>query len=107
MKWLVDTGKRMNTADGKIIEVWEFRHTKDDAVLSAWAKHFRDHYCPNSDIDSLRGRRSRKNYLEEIKFPSQTSKLDPGVRAGDFGEILVADYLQWVLGYSVPRVRAS
>ena len=97
----------MKTADGKMIEVWEFRHTKDDVVLSAWAKHFRNHYCSDSDIDFLRGHRSRKSYLEEIKFPSQTSKLGPGVRAGDFGEILVADYLQLVLGYSVPRVRWS
>lgn len=107
LSWLVDTGERMKTADGKTIEVWEFRHTKDDAVLSAWAKHFRNHYCPDSEIDFLRGSRSRKSYLEEIKFPSQTSSLGPGIRAGDFGEILVADYLQWVLGYSVPRVRWS
>jgi len=95
----------MKTADGKTIEVWELQHTTDDTVLSAWAKHFRNHYCSDSDIDFLRAARSRKDYLEEIKFPSQTSNLGPGVRAGDFGEILVADYLQWILGYSVPRVR--
>lgn len=105
LDWLVDTKQRLQTADGKTVEVWELRHVKDDAVLKAWAKHFRNHYCPDSDIDFLRGSRSRKNYLEEIKFPSATSKLGPGVRAGDFGEILIADFLQWVLGYSVPRVR--
>jgi len=103
--WLADTGKRLETADGKVIEVWELNHTHDEAVLSAWAKHFRNHYCRDSDIDSLRGDKSRKAYLNEIKFPSRTSKLGPGVRAGDFGEILIADYLQFILGYSVPRVR--
>lgn len=103
--WLVDTGQRLQTADRKTVEVWELRHVQDDAVLTAWAKHFRNHYCPDSDIDFLRGPRSRKDYLEEIKFPSATSKLGPAVRAGDFGEILIADFLQWVLGYSVPRVR--
>jgi hypothetical protein len=103
--WLVDTGQWLQTADGKTVEVWELRHVKDDAVLTAWAKHFRNHYCANSDIDFLRGPRSRKDYLEEIKFPSATSNLGPAVRAGDFGEILIADFLQWVLGYSVPRVR--
>jgi hypothetical protein len=106
-EWLVNTGEQIKTADGKSVQVWEFRHKPDEAVLSAWAKHFRNHYCPDSDIDFLRGSRSRKNYLQEIKFPSSTSTLGPSVRAGDFGEILVADYLQWVLKFSVPRVRWS
>ena len=105
LKWLVDTGQRLTTADGKTVEVWELQHSKDDGVLSAWARHFRNHYCSDSDIDALRASRSRKDYLEQIKFPSATSQLGPAVRAGDFGEILVADFLQWSLGYAVPRVR--
>lgn len=106
-EWLVDTSKRLKTADGMDVEVWEFRHEKDEAVLSAWAKYFRNHYCLDSDIDSLRGNRTRQDYLTNIKFPCKTSKLGPGVRAGDFGEILVSDYLQWRLDYWVPRVRWS
>jgi len=39
-KWLVDTGERLKTADGKEVEVWEFRHENDEAVLSAWASIF-------------------------------------------------------------------
>lgn len=105
MQWLVDTGERLATADGKVIEVWEFRHLPDEATLSAWAKHFRNHYCLDSDIDALRPPRTRQQYLEDIKIPSSDSALGPSVRAGDFGEILIADYLQWRLGYWVPRVR--
>jgi len=105
LDWLVDTGERLATADGKVIEVWEFRHLPDKATLSAWAKHFRNHYCLDSDIDALRAARTRQQYLEDIKFPSRNSTLGPSVRAGDFGEILIADYLQWLLGYWVPRVR--
>lgn len=107
MAWLVNTNKRLKTTDGKGVEVWELRHKKDEAVLSAWAKHFRNHYCSDDAIDFLRGKRSRSEYLTDIKFPSETSSLGPGIRAGDFGEILVADYLQWLLGYWVPRVRWS
>ena len=106
-KWLVDTGERMKTADGKEVEVWEFHHKNDEAVLSAWAKHFRNHYCLDTEIDFLRGKRPRSDYLTNIKFPCRTSKLGPGIRAGDFGEILVSDYLQWILGYWVPRIRWS
>lgn len=105
LEWLVDTGERLKTADGREVEVWEFRHQDDDDVLSAWAKHFRNHYCLDTEIDLMRGKRSRKDYLNDIKFPCQTSKLGPGIRAGDFGEILVADYLQWILDFWVPRVR--
>jgi len=105
LKWLVDTGERLKTADGKIIEVWELRHGKEEEILSAWAKHFRAHYCSEASIDFLRGQLSRKKYLEDIKFPSRTSNLGPSVRAGDFAEILIADFLQWILGYFVPRVR--
>ncbi len=106
LKWLTDTGTRIATADGKTAEVWEFNHKPDDKTLSAWAKHFRNHYCQDTDIDALKSpRQSRKDYLTDIKFPSKVSKLGPGIRAGDFGEILVADYLQYVLGFWVPRVR--
>ncbi|MFA5598531.1 MAG: Hachiman antiphage defense system protein HamA [Pusillimonas sp.] len=104
-KWFVDTGKPLKTADGKDVVVLEFQHQDDDEVLSAWAKHFRNHYCLDAEIDFLRAKRTRQVYLNGIKFPCVTSKLGPGIRAGDFGEILVADYLQWLLGFWVPRVR--
>ena len=68
-KWLIDTGERLKTADGKEVEVWEFRHEKDEAVLSAWAKHFRNHYCLDAEIDFLRGKQARKDYLNTLKFP--------------------------------------
>ena len=67
-KWLIDTGERLKTADGKEVEVWEFQHQGDDDVLSAWAKHFRNHYCLDTEIDFLRGKRSRQDYLTSIKF---------------------------------------
>jgi hypothetical protein len=105
IKWLNDTGVRLKTADGMDVEIWELKHKNDDKVLTAWAKHFRNHYCLDNDIDSLKGRKTRKEYLNDIKFPCRTTKLGPSVRAGDFGEILIADYLQWLLGFWVPRFR--
>ncbi len=106
-KWLVDTGKRLKTADGKEVEVWEFRHENDEAVLSAWARHFRNHYCFDSEIDYLRKgyKYSRREYLNTIKFPDQKNTPGPSIRAGDFGEVLVADFLEYSKGYWVPRTR--
>jgi len=107
IKWLVDTAQTLKSADGIDIKVLEFRHERDDVVLSAWAKHFRNHYCLDSDIDFMRGEDSRGDYLTNLKFPSDSTQLGPAVRAGDFAEILVADYLEWVLSFWIPRVRWS
>jgi len=107
LTWLVKTPEALTTADGKSVEVWELRHNDDPAILKAWAKHFRNHYCLDTEIDVLKKgyKYSRKEYLENIKFPNRSSALGPSIRAGDFAEILVADYLQFLLGYWVPRTR--
>jgi len=107
IQWLIDTGKRLTTADGKTVEVWEFCHEEDDEVLSAWARHFRNHYCLDTEIDFYRKgyNQSRSEYLNNIKFPDSSVAPGPSIRAGDFGEILVSDYLQYVLGYWIPRTR--
>jgi hypothetical protein len=107
MKWLIDTGTRLKTADGKDVEVWEFQHQPDDVVLSAWAKHFRNHYCFDHEIDYFRSgyKWSRADYLNKIKLPDPKAAPGPSIRAGDFGEVLVADYLEYLLGLWVPRTR--
>lgn len=95
-RWLIDTGEGLKTVDGKVVEVWEFRHEKNCVVFSAWAKHFRNHYCFDSEIDDLRRGTpySRAEYLNKLKFPDASITPGPSIRAGDFGEILVADFLE-------------
>lgn len=112
LQWLVDTGETCTTVDGRTVEIWEFRHTPDDDILSAWAKHFRNHYCRDTEIDDLIAGTTfatspspRSEYLLNIKFPDSTAPPGPSTRSGDFGEILIADYVEYVLGYWVPRTR--
>jgi hypothetical protein len=40
-----------------------------------------------------------------MKFPSATIAPGPSIRAGDFAEILVADYLTYLRNYIVPKTR--
>jgi hypothetical protein len=98
IQWLTDTGKRLSTADGKEIEVWEFRHQNDISILSEWAVHFRNQYCSDKQIDSLRSGtgKSRAQYLNDIKFPDAKATPGPSIRSGDFAEILIADYLEYI-----------
>jgi hypothetical protein len=107
IKWLIDTHENLKTQDGKNVKVFEFQHQNDDGVLSVWAKHFRNHYCLDSQINFLtKGTGLTKTeYLNQIKFPDKSFGFGPGTRAGDFGEILAADYLEYVLNYWVPRTR--
>jgi len=107
IQWLVDTKERLQTVDGKMVEVWELRHQPDDQILSAWAKHFRQHYCLDQQIDALRQGTpySRSEYLLKIKFPDDTKAPGPSIRSGDFAEVLIADFLEFILGFWVPRTR--
>lgn len=109
LNWLYETGRRLTTVDGTQVEVLEFRFVHDDDVLSEWAKHFRNHYCLDEDIDSLRSGIgcSRADYLRNIKFPDKTHAPGPSIRAGDFSEILIADYVEYGLEYWVPRTHYS
>jgi hypothetical protein len=105
LAWLVDTGKRLKTADGAAIEIWELRYGNDPAILSAWAKHLREHYCDDEMLKKLaKGTgMSHAQYLVNIKFPDTKEAPGPSIRAGDFAEIIVADYIEHKLGFWCPR----
>lgn len=107
IRWLINTGKQLTTADGETVDIWEIKVEKDDTVFSAWARHFRNHYCLDSEIDDLRAGTGlcRSDYLCEYVFPDRTEAPGPSIRAGDFAEILVADFLEYVMSYWVPRFR--
>ena len=107
ISWLVNTGRSLKTVDKKSVQIMEFRYQNNEAVMSAWARHFRNLYCDDTQIDALlKGTKfSRADYLRRIKFPDQLNPPGPSIRAGDFGEVLVADYLEFALGYWLPRTR--
>lgn len=97
--------KPLATADGCAIHVWELAVPPDDGHLSTWASSFRQHYCSDAEIDELRAGTglSRTEYLTQIVFPDKSIAPGPGIRAGDFAELLISDYVEYVLGYWVPR----
>lgn len=105
--WLTDSGRRVPTQDGSEIAIWDLNHAPDPGILSAWARHFRTQYCDDAQIDLLRTGtpHSRAEYLLQLKFPDATIAPGPSIRSGDFAEVLVADYLEFRLGFWVPRTR--
>lgn len=107
LDWLVDTGKDIKTQCGKTARVFRFDYdVNNQEVMAKWAKHFRNHYCSDNQIDILKAPgQSKTDYLLTMKFPHAAKAPGPSIRAGDFAEILVADYLTYLQGYTVPRTR--
>lgn len=105
VEWLEDTGEVFETVDGQTIEIWHFNYEDDDDVMSAWATHFREHYCSDDELPALVDGtgKTKAEFLNEIKFPDARRGPGPSTRSGDFAEILVADFIEYVLGYWCPR----
>lgn len=106
--WLKKSSASLKTLDGKSVVVYELVvDYENEAALTAWARHFREHYCLDAQIDMLRKgpKKSRKDYLVDLIFPDKTDDFGPATRSGDFAEILISDLLEYVHGYTVPRTR--
>ncbi len=95
----------LSTSDGRRIDVWELTVAPTASYLSEWASKFRQHYCSDDEIDALRAGTglTRSEYLTQLVFPDKSAAPGPGIRAGDFAELLISDYVEHLLGYWVPR----
>ncbi|MDD3138516.1 MAG: SAVED domain-containing protein [Lachnospiraceae bacterium] len=94
------------TEDGKKIKVCCLEVSQDDAVLNEWAAHFREQYRYLDALDKEREGTgiNREDFLRDYVFPGP-EKPGPSTRVGDFCEILVADYIEYIQNYYVPRIR--
>ena len=99
----------ITTIEGSVVSIWNLLTPANNAILSSWSKHFREHYCLDNEIDMLRQGTglTRRDYLMSLVFPDSAERPGPSVRTGDFTEILVSDYLEFILGYNVPRIKFS
>jgi len=95
----------LTTVEGRQIDIWILHAPPSDAHISDWATAFRQQYCPDSEIDELRDGTglSRSEYLRQLIFPDKSEAPGPSIRAGDFAELLVSDYVEYILGFWVPR----
>ncbi|MES9970313.1 MAG: Hachiman antiphage defense system protein HamA [Candidatus Thiodiazotropha sp.] len=107
LQWLHDTGEIIVTSSGESVPVFEFAYdNSNEEVMHHWATHFRNHYCLDTEIEHLKPEgMSNSDYLLTLKFPGKSGGLGPSTRSGDFAEILVADYLEFLREYYVPRTR--
>lgn len=101
-EWFKKTTQCITTSNGKSVDIVELNHELDEEILNEWALHLRNHYCNDNEIDEECAATglSKSEFLSTIKLPNE-----PMIISGDFSEILVADYIQFLLNYDVPRTR--
>lgn len=101
IEWFRDIND-LQTSDGENVQVISFDHVNDEGAINEWAHQFRINYETDAELEASCETTglSQEEYLRTIKLPSQGS-----TRAGDFAELLVGDYLSFLLGYTVPRIK--
>lgn len=102
--------KKLNsviTDEGEEVELFELEDCIPESSFNEWANHFRQQYCSDDIIDALvQGTgMTKEEYLLSQKFPDKTNDFGPATRAGDFGELLILDYFEYLLGYCGLRER--
>lgn len=106
MKYIISEDPIYTTNEGKKIEVFHLDIQDEPEIFEEWAKQFRRNYCLDDELDEMTSVMSisSKEYLKDYKLPSDNG-IGLSTMSGDFGEILVSDYLQHIEGYVVPRTR--
>jgi len=100
--------KELKTSSGKNIEVYKLdTETLNDECLNEWALGLRNNYVEEQLIDSLISGTglTKKQYLETHIFPNPNNSTGAATMSGEFGEILVYDFINYVLEYYVTRTR--
>lgn len=100
--------RSITTSSGKEIQVYKLNsESLDDNSLNNWALGLRDNYVEQIHLKSLvKGTGlTQKEYLEKNVFPNHQDKIGASTMSGEFGEILVYDYINFVLKYYITRTR--
>lgn len=104
INWFKKIKNSLKTSDLKNVAQINFVYPPDSTMFSNFISYLRNHYCADEELDTLRKPTglSRKDFLKTIKIPDQNHA---SIRASDFSEIIVSDYIQFILNYVIPRTR--
>lgn len=100
--------KKLKTSRGKCIDVYKLNNeTLSEKVLNEWALGLRSNYVKEGLIETyMQGTGlTKKEYLEKRVFPSPDNSIGAGIMSGEFGEILVYDFVNYFWKYYVTRTR--
>lgn len=106
LRWLI-AEEDVTFSDGIPIACYRLEYNTDEDILKDWALHIRKHYI--NDYDLADGSQcwdmSPEDYLRTFVIPQKSEDFGPAARSSDLSEILFADLLEFILGYTVPRCK--
>ena len=100
--------KTIISSSGEKIQVYKLNTgLLNDNSLDSWAFGLRNNYIEENLLEqAISGTGlTKKEYLEKMIFPNPTISQGAATMSGEFGELLVYDYINYVLKYYVPRIR--
>ena len=104
--WLVEEKNKV-IKNSIPLTCYKLDYSIDESVLDDWALHIRKNYIDDDQLldDASINDMSVEQYLKEYVIPQKEDELGPTARSGDITEIIVADLLEFVFNYSVPRYK--
>lgn len=98
--------KPILTKQNKEIKLIRLDPDVEEETLKEWAESILKNYEPDDEKLEKESKpfSSIQDYLKNV-LPDPNNKIGCSTMAGDFTEILVADYLQYVQKFCVPRIR--
>lgn len=100
--------KSIPYSSGKEIQVYKLNNELlADSILNSWASGLRNNYVEESLLEPLiKGTGlTKQEFLEKNIFPNHQNKLGAITMSGEFGEILVYDFINFTLKHYVTRTR--
>lgn len=106
IQWLVKE-HQVTFEDGVPLDCFRLDYQIDDVILDNWALHIRRHYVSDQELheDAEMWEMTEEEYLRQFVVPQRGEAFGPTARSNDISEILFADLLEYVMGYSVPRCK--
>ena len=106
INWLIEESG-VTIKDNVPLKCYKINYKEDENVFEDWALHVRRNYIDDDMLleDAADNEMTVKQYLHDYVIPQKEENLGATARSGDIAEILVADLLEFIHHYSVPRYK--
>lgn len=89
------------------LKCYKIDYNENESILDDWALHIRRNYIDDVELqeDADDNEMTVEQYLHDYVIPQKGEELGSTARSADITEILIADLLEFVYQYSVPRYK--
>lgn len=94
--------------NGNKTKIYKFdKDILNEDMMNEWARGFKRNYITEENEEELyKGTGlTKEKYLEKMVFPNNGTRLGKSLMSGEFGELLVYDYFNFLLKYYTSRTR--